>query len=75
MKWLFSSSDALFPSAYLPENKLTVDNRRSLVRGRVREAIRVRNNNTPVFVYLRTHYIDTKHLLSKVCGTEKINIH
>ncbi|XP_055598238.1 hyaluronidase Tab y 2.0101-like [Uranotaenia lowii] len=66
IQWLFDDSDIIFPSVYLRE-KLSPGDRVKLVRGRVKEAVRVARNvrgfpygqKPPVLTYMRYVYTDT----------------
>ncbi|CAH2098510.1 unnamed protein product [Euphydryas editha] len=53
--WMWSESSALYPSVYSSRN-LTTSQLSSLVRGRVKEANRVRRNNSPVLPYYWFRY-------------------
>uniref|UniRef100_A0A182S7E7 Hyaluronidase n=1 Tax=Anopheles maculatus TaxID=74869 RepID=A0A182S7E7_9DIPT len=72
--WLFDNSDIIFPSVYLRE-KLSPCEREQLIRGRVREAVRVAQRNSAskprrkVLTYLRYVYTDTIQYLTEV-GSE-----
>ncbi|XP_062856852.1 hyaluronidase PH-20 [Trichomycterus rosablanca] len=61
--WLWNSSTALFPSAYLPLSLNENPNAALFVRGRVKEAVRVAAlpkhvYTSPVYVYLRPLFRD-----------------
>uniref|UniRef100_A0A182KDZ7 Hyaluronidase n=1 Tax=Anopheles christyi TaxID=43041 RepID=A0A182KDZ7_9DIPT len=65
--WLFDGSDIIFPSVYLRE-KLSSSEREQLIRGRVREAVRVAHRTKPkrkVLTYLRYVYTDTIQYLTE----------
>uniref|UniRef100_A0A182WF75 Hyaluronidase n=1 Tax=Anopheles minimus TaxID=112268 RepID=A0A182WF75_9DIPT len=65
--WLFDGSDIIFPSVYLRQ-KLSPSEREQLIRGRVREAIRVAQRTKPrrkVLTYLRYVYTDTIQYLTE----------
>lgn len=66
--WLFDGSDIIFPSVYLRE-KLSPSEREQLIRGRVREAVRVAQRTKPrrkVLTYLRYVYTDSIQYLTEV---------
>nr|XP_040236476.2 hyaluronidase Tab y 2.0101-like [Anopheles coluzzii]XP_040236477.2 hyaluronidase Tab y 2.0101-like [Anopheles coluzzii]XP_040236478.2 hyaluronidase Tab y 2.0101-like [Anopheles coluzzii]XP_040236480.2 hyaluronidase Tab y 2.0101-like [Anopheles coluzzii]XP_040236481.2 hyaluronidase Tab y 2.0101-like [Anopheles coluzzii]XP_040236482.2 hyaluronidase Tab y 2.0101-like [Anopheles coluzzii]XP_040236483.2 hyaluronidase Tab y 2.0101-like [Anopheles coluzzii]XP_040236484.2 hyaluronidase Tab y 2.01 len=65
--WLFDGSDIIFPSVYLRE-KLSPSEREQLIRGRVREAVRVAQRSKPrrkVLTYLRYVYTDSIQYLTE----------
>ncbi|XP_062561105.1 hyaluronidase Tab y 2.0101-like [Armigeres subalbatus] len=69
IQWLFDGSDIIFPSVYLRE-KLGAGDRVKLIRGRVKEAIRVarRANAQPkprVLTYIRYVYTDSIKYLTE----------
>uniref|UniRef100_A0A182FPP5 Hyaluronidase n=1 Tax=Anopheles albimanus TaxID=7167 RepID=A0A182FPP5_ANOAL len=68
--WLFDGSDIVFPSVYLRES-LSPGEREQLIRGRVREAVRVAQRTIgakarrKVLTYLRYVYTDTIQYLTE----------
>uniref|UniRef100_A0A8C6S9H9 Hyaluronidase n=1 Tax=Neogobius melanostomus TaxID=47308 RepID=A0A8C6S9H9_9GOBI len=72
LQWLWDSSTALFPSVYLQSSLADSPKAALMVRGRVREALRVsapsRNGPAaPVFAYTRPVYVDqSRRFLSQV---------
>ncbi|XP_053690086.1 hyaluronidase Tab y 2.0101-like [Sabethes cyaneus] len=69
IQWLFDGSDVIFPSVYLRE-KLNPGDRQKLVRGRVKEALRVarRAKAQPkprVLTYIRYVYTDSINYLTE----------
>lgn len=68
--WLYDESDIIFPSVYLRQ-KLSPSEREQLVRGRVREAVRVAQRTIgskprrKVLTYLRYVFTDTVKYLSE----------
>ncbi|XP_058054807.1 hyaluronidase Tab y 2.0101-like [Anopheles bellator] len=67
--WLFDASDFIYPAVYLRE-KLTPKERQMLIRGRVRESVRVGKRTSDhrarkVITYLRYVYIDSLKLLTE----------
>lgn len=65
--WLFKSSDIIYPSVYLSE-KLPQRSRAGLVRGRVRESLRLskRVSHQPkTLTYIRYVYTDTRRVLTE----------
>ncbi|EAT35046.1 AAEL012759-PA [Aedes aegypti] len=69
IQWLFDDSDIIFPSVYLRE-KLGAGDRIKLIRGRVKEAVRMarRANVQPkprVLTYIRYVYTDSVKYLSE----------
>uniref|UniRef100_A0A182P9A8 Hyaluronidase n=1 Tax=Anopheles epiroticus TaxID=199890 RepID=A0A182P9A8_9DIPT len=72
--WLFDGSDIIFPSVYLRE-KLSPSEREQLIRGRVREAVRVAQRSKPrrkVLTYLRYVYTDSIQYLTESTGSDGI---
>ncbi|KXJ73024.1 hypothetical protein RP20_CCG016731 [Aedes albopictus] len=70
IQWLFDDSDIIFPSVYLRE-KLGAGDRIKLIRGRVKEAVRMarRANVQPkprVLTYIRYVYTDSIKYLTEV---------
>lgn len=68
-KWLYDGSDVLYPSVYLSE-QIKQEDRATVVRGRVREALRVAQRtrgtgNAKVIAYHRYVFTDTLNLLSE----------
>ncbi|XP_076863411.1 hyaluronidase PH-20-like [Brachyhypopomus gauderio] len=64
--WLWESSTALYPSAYLSVSQREKPSTALYVRGRVQEAVRVsslprQNYTDPIFVYLRPVFRDQKN--------------
>ncbi|XP_019529357.3 hyaluronidase Tab y 2.0101 [Aedes albopictus] len=69
IQWLFDDSDIIFPSVYLRE-KLGAGDRIKLIRGRVKEAVRMarRANASPkprVLTYIRYVYTDSIKYLTE----------
>ncbi|XP_049540426.1 hyaluronidase Tab y 2.0101-like [Anopheles darlingi] len=68
--WLFDGSDIVFPSVYLRESLSPIE-REQLIRGRVREAVRVAQRTIgatakrKVLTYLRYVYTDTIQYLTE----------
>ncbi|XP_052902328.1 hyaluronidase Tab y 2.0101-like [Anopheles moucheti] len=68
--WLYDGSDIIFPSVYLRQ-KLSSSEREQLIRGRVREAVRVAQRTIgskprrKVLTYLRYVYTDTIQYLTE----------
>ncbi|XP_055049243.2 hyaluronidase-5 [Misgurnus anguillicaudatus] len=65
--WLWNSSTALFPSAYLPLALQNNQNAAYFVRGRVQEAVRVsalpnHPYTSPIYVYLRPLFRDQSEI-------------
>ncbi|XP_039445301.1 hyaluronidase Tab y 2.0101-like [Culex pipiens pallens] len=73
IQWMFDGSDIIYPSVYLRE-KLSPGERVKLIRGRVREAVRVakRAKTGPsrprVLTYIRYVYTDSIKYLTEVSG-------
>lgn len=70
-QWLYDASDVIFPSVYMTE-KTIPKNRPPMVRGRVKESMRlsrnVRRSAKPlVIVYHRYKFTDSLQYLSEVC--------
>lgn len=70
-QWIYDASDIIYPSVYMNEQIRPAD-RPSMVRGRVREAVRLakqsRSSKKPqVLAYFRYVFTDTKQYLSEVC--------
>lgn len=68
-KWLYEASDVIYPSVYLSEQIKTND-RASMVRGRVREALRLaqrprRQENAQVIAYHRYVFTDTNNYVGE----------
>ncbi|XP_078270819.1 hyaluronidase-4-like [Rhinoraja longicauda] len=66
LTWMWTQSSALFPSVYL-EEKLKSERGKLYARYRIQEAMRValltkEQFAPPVFLYCRSHYIDSKPL-------------
>lgn len=68
-QWLYDSSDVIYPSVYMTE-KIKPRDRAPMVRGRVRESVRLarssRGRDRKVIVYYRYLFTDTKRFLSQV---------
>lgn len=66
ISWLFKHSDVIFPSVYMSE-KMPVDYRIPMVRGRVDEAKRmsVYNSDSKIYTYFRHCYSDTRRNLEE----------
>lgn len=65
--WLFKASDIIYPSVYLSE-KLPQRSRAGLVRGRVRESLRLSNrvsHQPKTLTYIRYVYTDTRRPLTE----------
>lgn len=73
-QWLYDASDVIFPSVYMTE-KIIPKNRPPMVRGRVKESMRLSGNTKRsakplVIVYHRYKFTDSLNYLSQVslCG-------
>lgn len=68
-QWLYDDSDVIYPSVYMSE-KIKAKDRAAMVRGRVREAVRLARNargrDREVIVYYRYLFTDTRRFLSQV---------
>ncbi|EDS27164.1 hyaluronidase [Culex quinquefasciatus] len=73
IQWMFDGSDIIYPSVYLRE-KLSPGERVKLIRGRVREAVRVAKraktgqDRPRVLTYIRYVYTDSIKYLTEVSG-------
>jgi hyaluronoglucosaminidase len=68
LHWLFEATDLVLPSVYMSERHLKAHNRPKMIRGRVREAVRVAQKQThkpPVLAYVRSVFTDTRRFLSR----------
>ncbi|KAJ6620944.1 Hyaluronidase Tab, partial [Pseudolycoriella hygida] len=68
-QWLYDASDVIFPSVYMSEN-IPPKNRPSMVRGRVKESMRLSRNvkrsvKPSVIVYHRYKFTDSLNYLSE----------
>lgn len=79
-RWLYDMSDIIYPSVYMTE-QMQPNDRVRMVRGRLREAIRlsqeVRTFNRPkVLAYYRYVFTDTNKFISQVsnvyCGQQDL---
>ncbi|XP_017783797.1 PREDICTED: hyaluronidase A-like [Nicrophorus vespilloides] len=67
MNWLFGNTDNLYPSLYMPQNRLNAKQRVQMIEGRITESQRInevfdeRKQILPYFWYM---YQDTKQFLS-----------
>lgn len=69
-QWIYDASDVIYPSVYMSE-QLPPNDRVKMVRGRVRESIRLskRANSSKqrkVIAYFRYVFTDTKKFLNEV---------
>lgn len=69
IQWLFDDSDFIYPSVYITES-MPVSNRIPMVRGRVKEAMRVarqvnRSTKPKVYVYHRYVFTDTLNYIDE----------
>lgn len=76
-KWLFNASDVIYPSVYMSE-QIRPENRASMARGRVREAVRLAQRtpgttNARVIAYHRYVFTDTKKIVSEKDTFDVIN--
>ncbi len=72
-QWLYDASDVIFPSVYMTE-KTTSKNRPPMVRGRIRESMRLSRNvkrtaKPLVIAYHRYKFTDSLKYLSQVSVT------
>lgn len=66
--WLFAISDVLYPSVYLRENGLSLQQEVQLIQGRVNESKRIAKNNgkhQKIIPYYRYKYTDTTNYIEK----------
>ncbi|XP_060691803.1 hyaluronidase-4-like [Hemiscyllium ocellatum] len=71
LQWLWSKSNALYPSIYMEEILKSSEQGRQFVRARVQEAMRVSLTvdsayAPPVFVYSRSHYAYTFNPMTQI---------
>lgn len=67
-QWIYDASDVIYPSVYMSE-QLKPNDRVKMVRGRVRESIRLAERSPlkpKVIAYFRYVFTDTKKYLSEV---------
>lgn len=74
-QWLYDASDIIFPSVYMTE-KTSASNRAPMVRGRIKESMRLSRNvkrsaKPLVMAYHRYKFTDTLKYLSEVCHVGK----
>lgn len=76
-KWLYDASDVIYPSVYMSE-QIRPEDRASMARGRVREAVRMAQrtratNNARVIAYHRYVFTDTRKFVSEKDTFDVIN--
>ncbi|KAL1115633.1 hypothetical protein AAG570_005923 [Ranatra chinensis] len=65
-KWMWDTSDALYPSVYFSEKDMTERKRAKLIQGRVQEGARIASKkNKRLYVYTWFKYQDTREFVSQ----------
>lgn len=76
-KWLYDASDVIYPSVYMSE-QIRPEDRASMARGRVREAVRMAQRtratgNARVIAYHRYVFTDTRKFVNEKDTFDVIN--